>query len=409
MIEGKTVIQLEVSEEEKSKLEQLATLQEKSVHEWLLTVVKQTTSSMKFLNKEQILGRNLRFLRDLKGYSRIEMATKLDLTVGPNDVYNWESGKTAPTVNNMQKIEDYYTVTGQDLCEANFKYGYNPVEKRVSVVEESTAIPDEEENLVGKNINYLRESSGLTKRGLSRQANGLFSDSAVSYWESGRNVPEKKNLIALANIFAVEVAELTTINLKEAELKTKKRRKKKREWISKPSTLSNNLLFLREELGLTRNEIVELSGSSFSYQTLYKWEVGQSVPTEDSMKKLTAVYGIPAKELMKRNFQTTYEKKSIDSHKEPTVEIVQPKAVDEDKQKKETFADNIRYLREAFSLKTSEFAEMLPFAASPKDIFSWEKGETMPKLEELEAISNFFNIPLKELFTIKLKEQTIED
>ena len=69
----------------------------------------------------------------------------------------------------------------------------------------------------------------------------------------------------------------------------------------------------------------------------------------------------------------------------------------------ERISENLTKLRKNAKLTQLEFAEQINY--SDKAISKWEKGESLPSIDILEKICDFFNITLNDLtnedFTIK--------
>lgn len=64
--------------------------------------------------------------------------------------------------------------------------------------------------IIGKNINKLRKTKGLTQQDLANKFN--YTANAVSRWERGETIPDIEVLITLANMFGVTIDCLLTEN-----------------------------------------------------------------------------------------------------------------------------------------------------------------------------------------------------
>ena len=73
---------------------------------------------------------------------------------------------------------------------------------------------------------------------------------------------------------------------------------------------------------------------------------------------------------------------------------------------KSILATNLTTLRKAEKLTQIELAEILSY--SDKSISKWENGDTVPDLDTLIALSNFYNLPLDTLCKTPLDEKTVK-
>ena len=57
---------------------------------------------------------------------------------------------------------------------------------------------------------------------------------------------------------------------------------------------------------------------------------------------------------------------------------------------------NIAALRKQRGISVRELQEMLGFA-TPQSIYKWQRGETLPTIENLIALSRIFSVPVDEI------------
>lgn len=73
---------------------------------------------------------------------------------------------------------------------------------------------------------------------------------------------------------------------------------------------------------------------------------------------------------------------------------------------KSILATNLTILRKAEKLTQIELAEVLSY--SDKSISKWENGDTVPDLDTLIALSNYYNLPLDTLCKTPLDESAVK-
>lgn len=60
--------------------------------------------------------------------------------------------------------------------------------------------------MIGKNLIYQREQRNLTQEQLARATE--MSQAAISYWESGKRIPNVQACVKLADFYGISVDEL---------------------------------------------------------------------------------------------------------------------------------------------------------------------------------------------------------
>ena len=64
---------------------------------------------------------------------------------------------------------------------------------------------------------------------------------------------------------------------------------------------------------------------------------------------------------------------------------------------------NIATLRKQRGISVRELQEMLGFA-TPQSIYKWQRGETLPTIENLIALSCIFSVPVDEIIASECRK-----
>ena len=64
---------------------------------------------------------------------------------------------------------------------------------------------------------------------------------------------------------------------------------------------------------------------------------------------------------------------------------------------------NIAALRKQRGISVRELQEMLGFA-TPQSIYKWQRGETLPTIENLIALSCIFSVPVDEIIASECRK-----
>lgn len=67
-----------------------------------------------------------------------------------------------------------------------------------------------------KNLKYLRTKNAMSQHELSKKIN--YNQTAIARWENNERKPTMKAIIAIANLFNVEIGDLLTIDLKNENI-----------------------------------------------------------------------------------------------------------------------------------------------------------------------------------------------
>lgn len=268
-----------------------------------------------------------------------------------------------------------------------------------------------EKEVFSRNMQFLRNQRGFNLGDVANKVRPKVARITVRKWDKGSYIPTDKNMRKLERLFNVEKNALLDPDFidsfnkeslaKEQEKREEKESETNEERQKELNTLSKNLTYLREKSGLSRHKISTILKGQISEASLFNWEKGTHIPYPTKMKEIAKFYQVEPDDLLNKDFSSGEE-------------IIQPEIPVKEEQPmvEETmnyFSENVRYLKEAYGLKSSDLSKMLSFSPSPKEIFHWEKGDQVPSIDKLEIISNFFNIPIKELFSKSLKSDILED
>lgn len=185
---------------------------------------------------------------------------------------------------------------------------------------------------IGKNINHLRKSTGLTQADLADRI-GKTKGVIVEY-EKGRSVPPASTLIQLSEIFEVSIDELLNIDIEFA---------RKQEEFSdnkKSNSIGKNVNFLRKSAGITQTKLAELINKTTP--TISDYEKGRSLPPIDVILELCRIFNVNIDEFV---------------NKDLTVEDAQPTPVQEAHEQHKT--KDARLLMQLMKEKVKELSKAI--------------------------------------------------
>lgn len=117
--------------------------------------------------EENVLGKNIKKLRALKGVARKEMANDLKTTY--RTVSSWETGEKKPRLNKLEEIANYFDVNTASLLKSeipdkellNTIKGEDPVERLARLLyEKYMSVPDEHKPRIEEEL--LKYANKLT-------------------------------------------------------------------------------------------------------------------------------------------------------------------------------------------------------------------------------------------------------
>ncbi len=65
--------------------------------------------------------------------------------------------------------------------------------------------------------------------------------------------------------------------------------------------------------------------------------------------------------------------------------------------------ENISILRKQRGISVRELQNMLGFA-TPQSIYKWQRGETLPTIENLYALSRILSVPIEEILVAECRD-----
>ena len=83
---------------------------------------------------------------------------------------------------------------------------------------------------------------------------------------------------------------------------------------------NEKIMKLRKEKGWSQEEFAEKLG--VSRQTISKWELGQTTPDTDNLRKMATIFGISVSELLDENQDTVKEKSKDNKNNKSTIKII---------------------------------------------------------------------------------------
>lgn len=144
------------------------------------------------------LAKNLRYLREQKGYSQQEIGEIFG--VGQKTVSTWELECKTPGIKTIIRLAEHFEVTLDELVLQELR---PPIPKYVD------------------NIRYLRISHRITQEQMAELL-GLKNKSSLSLIESGKSGISVENLEKIADFFGVTLDQLVKQDLSKEVLDEKK-------------------------------------------------------------------------------------------------------------------------------------------------------------------------------------------
>ena len=255
------------------------------------------------MNKE-IVSQKIRELRLNRGMTLKEFGELFD--AAESIVLRWENGTSIPNRSRLKKIADLIGVpvsefisnhTGEKIKEIRLGLGetmeefgerFNTSKGTVNNLEKGRNLPNRKNmkiiaemdnqpiaSVIGKKIKLIRQNKGLTLKEFGEIIDAPLS--AVSNWEQGLNLPNKKRLKQIAEI------EGQTVN----------------SFVESSNHLGNKIKEIRLNLGMTTKEFGKLFGASDSNVT--SWEKGRTSPNTERLLTIAKLGGMTVEQLLYEN------------------------------------------------------------------------------------------------------------
>lgn len=209
--------------------------------DYLLGVTDSTENAPE-LSVARKFGNRLRDLRVSEGITQLQMAVNLDTS--KSNISKYEAGTVEPGMEKINEIARFFKVTTDYLF--GMETGGN--------------------TMLGKRINELRKSSGMTQEELGKKVGVVKS--TISLWENDLSEPNHAATIAIAKLFGV-----TTDYLLGAEGDAMGTEEKINEIAQR---VGRNIRSIREQAGLSQREFAE--GFGVSAGAVGMWETGRRQP-----------------------------------------------------------------------------------------------------------------------------------
>lgn len=232
--------------------------------DYLLGVTDSTENAPE-LSVARKFGNRLRGLRVSEGITQLQMAVNLDTS--KSNISKYEAGTVEPGMEKINEIARFFKVTTDYLF--GMETGGN--------------------TMLGKRINELRKSSGMTQEELGKKL-GVIKQT-VSSWENDSSEPNHVATIALAKLFGV-----TTDYLLGAEGDAMGTEEKINEIAQR---VGRNIRSIREQAGLSQDEFAE--GFSVKQPTVANWETGKRQPDLNMLIQIAQFGGATLDDLVTKD------------------------------------------------------------------------------------------------------------
>ena len=209
-------------------------------------------------------GNTIKELRTEAGMTQEELGMLLNVQNAA--ISKYESGKIPLTGETLLKLSKIFNVSTDYLLGAK---GGN--------------------TMLGKRINELRKSSGMTQEELGKKLGVVKS--TISLWESDSSEPNHAATIALAKLFGV-----TTDYLLGAEGDTMGTEETINEITQR---VGRNIRSIREQAGLSQDEFAE--GFSVKQPTVANWETGKRQPDLNMLIQIAQFGGATLDDLVTKD------------------------------------------------------------------------------------------------------------
>lgn len=287
-----------------------------------------------------MLGEKIAEQRKKLGLSQEELAEKLNIS--QKSISKYELGNRKPQYKVLVRMAEYFGVTTDYLL--GLAKGGN--------------------TLLGKRINELRKSSGMTQEEFGKKL-GVIKQT-VSSWENDLSEPNHAATIAIAKLFGV-----TTDYLLGAEGDAMGTEEKINEIAQR---VGRNIRSIREQAGLSQDEFAE--GFSVKQPTVANWETGKRQPDLNMLIQIAQFGGTSLDDLVTKDLT-------------PPVPL---------------YVRNMVYLRKKRGYSQGELATVLGLqGASSIDLV--ESGKCELPVSKLVHLAEFFGVTMDQITKQDLSQE----
>lgn len=289
-----------------------------------------------------MIGGKIAELRKEQGLNQKELAKKIGVSRSALSLY--EIDRREPDLETVKKIASLFGVTTDYLLGA-----------------------EEGNTMIGKRINELRKSSGMTQEELGKKL-GVIKQT-VSSWENDSSEPNHAATIALAKLFGV-----TTDYLLGAEGDAMGTEEKINEIAQR---VGRNIRSIREQAGLSQDEFAE--GFSVKQPTVANWETGKRQPDLNMLIQIAQFGGTNLDDLVMKELT-------------PPVPL---------------YVRNMVYLRKKRGYSQGELATVLGLqGAGSIDLV--ESGKCELPVSKLVRLADFFGVTMDQITKQDLSQEVSE-
>ena len=290
-----------------------------------------------------MLGKRINELRRASGMTQEEFGKKLGVI--KQTVSSWENDLSEPNHAATVTIAKLFGVTTDYLLGA--EEGGN--------------------TMLGKRINELRKSSGMTQEELGKKLGVVKS--TISLWESDSSEPNHAATIALAKLFGV-----TTDYLLGAEGDTMGTEEKINEITQR---VGRNIRSIREQAGLSQRDFAE--GFGVSNGAVGMWETGKRQPDLNMLIQIAQFGGTNLDDLVMK-------------------ELTPPAPL---------YVRNMVYLRKKRGYSQGELATVLGLQGA-NSIDLVESGKCELPVSKLVHLAEFFGVTMDQITKQDLSQEVSE-
>ncbi len=131
----------------------------------------------------------LKRLREERGIDQKVLA--IDLNVSQPTISDWENGRKTPSVENLVRLADYFSV---------------PLDYLLGRIDQKEIPAPTSDAMIGDQIRHYRKSQKVSQKDLASQL--FVSQQAVGKWERNEATPNPEAIVKLAQIFGITTDEL---------------------------------------------------------------------------------------------------------------------------------------------------------------------------------------------------------